>query len=251
MRTLIVIPTYNEALNLEQLVERLLALDPDLDVCVVDDASPDGTGDLAEELGRRHPGRVSAVHRTAKAGRGAAVLAGLRQGAADGRYGRFVEMDADISHLPEELPRLLTAADRADVVIGSRYAHGSRIEGWPLRRRVMSKLSNRLIDTLLDLPIGDYTNGYRVYSRPAVELLLGAPLRERGYISLSEWACVLHRGGMSFTDVPTTFVNRRLGVSKMSAAEAKEALRALVRLRRLAHGGPIDNPAGAGEGGPP
>lgn len=248
MRTLVVIPTYNEALNLEELVTRLVTHPANVDVTVVDDASPDGTGQLAEELARRHPGRVSAIHRSGKGGRGAAVLAGLRVGAADPRYERFVEMDADLSHLPEELPRLLEAADRADVVIGCRYVDGSRIEGWSLRRRVWSRLSNRVIDTILGLPLGDYTNGYRLYSRDAVEHLLGARLRERGYISLSEWAAVLHREGMTFANVPTTFVNRRLGVSKMSAGEATAALRALLRLRGVAHGA-IDSHDGAGEGG--
>ena len=120
-----------------------------------------------------------------------------------------------------------------DVVIGARYGEGGRITGWSRKRKAWSWLSNRIIDTVLRLPIGDYTNGYRVYNRKAVELLLTATLRERGYISLSEWACVLHRSGMSFTDVPITFVNRRLGTSKMSAKEAVGALRALVRMRRL------------------
>ena len=250
IRTLVVIPTYNEALNLEQLVTRLLDLSPDLDVAVVDDASPDGTGNLAEDLGQRHFGRVSTIHRQAKAGRGAAVLAGLRRGFEDNRYTRFVEMDADLSHLPEELPRLFAAAEGADVVIGSRYMTGARIEGWSTRRRLWSKAANHVIDAILSLPVQDYTNGYRLYSRAAVERLLTAPLREHGYISLSEWACVLHRAGMSFADVPTTFINRRLGVSKMSASEARQALQALVRLRGQAHGKTIDRATGAGEGGP-
>jgi dolichol-phosphate mannosyltransferase len=232
MRPLIVIPTFNEALNIEQLIAKLLALEPAVNVLVADDASPDGTGVLVDRLAHEHPDRVFALHRDAKGGRGAAVLAGLAQGALDDRYDRFVEMDADLSHLPEELPALLAASESADVVVGSRYGHGSRILGWSRRRKLWSRMSNRIINTVLRLPIGDYTNGYRVYKRSAVEHLLAADLRERGYISLSEWACVLHRSGMTFVDVPTTFVNRRLGVSKMSAGEATEALRALLRMRR-------------------
>lgn len=232
MRPLVIIPTFNEALNIEQLIGRLLVVEPAVDVLVADDASPDGTGALVERLAHEHPGRVSLLHRDAKGGRGAAVLAGLRRGALDERYDRFVEMDADLSHLPEELPTLLEASASADVVVGSRYGRASRIVGWSRRRKVWSRMANRLINTVLRLPIGDYTNGYRVYSRDAVEHLLAADLRERGYISLSEWACVLHRSGMTFVDVPTTFVNRRLGVSKMSAGEATEALRALLRMRR-------------------
>jgi glycosyltransferase involved in cell wall biosynthesis len=140
-------------------------------------------------------------------------------------------MDADLSHLPEELPRLLVASAHADVVIGSRYREGGAIRGWSRKRRVWSHLSNSLIDLVLRLPITDYTNGYRLYDRRAVEVLLRTDLKERGYISLSEWAWVLHGAGLTFADVPITFVNRRLGTSKMSAREAIGALRALMRLR--------------------
>jgi dolichol-phosphate mannosyltransferase len=231
MRTLVIIPTYNEALNIEDLSLELLAVDSSIDVLVVDDASPDGTGDIAERLAGEHLERILVQHRKSKGGRGAAVLAGLRQGAADARYGRFVEMDADLSHLPEELPRLLVASAHADVVIGSRYREGGAIRGWSRKRRVWSHLSNSLIDLVLRLPITDYTNGYRLYDRRAVEVLLRADLKERGYISLSEWAWVLHGAGLTFADVPITFVNRRLGTSKMSAREAIGALRALMRLR--------------------
>lgn len=230
-RVLVVIPTYNEALNVESLVAELLALDDNIDVLVADDASPDGTAALVEALGERHPGRVQVLHRSGKGGRGAAVLAGLRAGLADKRYDLLVEMDADLSHLPSQLPDLVAAAGEADLVIGSRYATGARIEGWSRRRRVWSRLSNMLLRAVLRLPTSDYTNGFRVYSRQAAATLAGADLREAGYISLSEWAWVLHHAGMRFTDVPTTFVNRRHGASKMGAGEALSALRALLRLR--------------------
>ena len=230
-RSLVVIPTYNEALNIEQLVTELLALDDRIDVLVADDASPDGTGALVEGLGKRHPGRVAVLHRSEKGGRGAAVLAGLKQGLADERYTRLVEMDADLSHLPEELPDLLAASEHADLVIGSRYGRGSQIIGWSRRRKIWSRMSNLLLRGVLRLPTRDYTNGFRVYSRPAASVLATADLRERGYISLSEWAWVLHHAGMRFADVPTTFVNRRQGVSKMGTGEAVAALRALLRLR--------------------
>lgn len=234
-RTLVVIPTYNEALNIEQLATSLARLRDDLDVLVVDDGSPDGTAALVEALAERHPARVSVLERSEKGGRGAAVLAGLRQGIDDVRYGRFVEMDADLSHLPDELPLLLKASQAADLVIGSRYGEGSQIVGWSWRRRAWSRLSNRLLGAVLRLPTRDYTNGFRIYSRRAAELLASADLHERGYISLSEWACVLHDAGMRFVDVPTTFVNRRQGASKMGTGEALAALRALLRLRTRAH----------------
>ena len=231
MRTLVVIPTFNEALNIEELVTRLLGTADEIDVLVADDASPDGTGDIADRLVATHAGRVRVLHRPGKGGRGAAVLAAFREAVPEPAYGRFVEMDADLSHLPEELPRLLVASAHADVVIGSRYREGGAIRGWSRKRRVWSHVSNSLIDLVLRLPITDYTNGYRLYDRRAVEVLLRADLKERGYISLSEWAWVLHGAGLTFADVPITFVNRRLGTSKMSAREAIGALRALMRLR--------------------
>ena len=230
-RSLVVIPTYNEALNIEQLVTELLELDNAIDVLVADDASPDGTGALVERLGDRHPGRVAVLNRSAKGGRGAAVLAGLKHGLADDRYSRLVEMDADLSHLPAELPSLLAASEHADLVIGSRYGQGSRIIGWSRKRKLWSRVSNWLLRTVLRLPTRDYTNGFRIYSRRAARILASADLRERGYISLSEWAWVLHHAGMRFADVPTTFINRRHGISKMGTGEAASALRALMRLR--------------------
>jgi dolichol-phosphate mannosyltransferase len=230
-RTLVVIPTFNEAENVEELITSLVDLNGAIDVLVVDDGSPDGTADLVEHLHERMGARVDVLRRAAKAGRGAAVLAGMRRGLDDLRYLRIVEMDADLSHLPQQLPSLLKASESADLVIGSRYSTGSRIIGWSARRRAWSRCANLVLRLVLQLPTSDYTNGYRVYSRRAAETLASAELRERGYISLSEWAWVLHGAKMRFVDVPTTFVNRRHGISKMGTGEAVSALRALVRLR--------------------
>jgi dolichol-phosphate mannosyltransferase len=232
MKLLIVIPTYNEALNLPHLVPRLLAVKPDADIVVVDDGSPDGTAGIARELGVSTDGRVKLIERKTKAGRGGAVMAGLRSGWETGGYDSFVEIDADLSHQPEELPRFIAAAGTADMVVGSRYLDGARIEGWSLRRRVWSRMSNRIIRFVLGVPLTDFTNGYRLYSPRAVNLLAAAPLRETGYISLSEWAYALHAAGMPMTEVPTIFINRRLGTSNMSAGEALNALRGLVRMKR-------------------
>lgn len=229
-RLLVIVPTYNEALNVDALIGRILAAGDELDVLVVDDNSPDGTGQRVEELALRHPGRVSLLRRGAKSGRGGAVLAGLAEGWARG-YSGFVEMDADLSHQPEELPVLRRAAVAADVVVGSRYVPGGAIHGWRRRRHIWSRMSNGLIGAVLRLPIRDYTNGYRLYGRRAAEVLLRAPLRERGYIALSESAYVLHRAGLRFSEVPTRFVNRQFGESNMGAAEAVGALRALLRIK--------------------
>jgi dolichol-phosphate mannosyltransferase len=226
-----VLPTYNEALNLPFLIPRILAIREDVDILVVDDGSPDGTGQLAEELGRTLGPRVKVLHRATKSGRGGAVMAGFRQGLADDRYTWFGEMDADQSHQPEELPAFLEAINEADLVVGARDIPGGRIEGWGLLRRVWSRTSNTIIRLVLGVPLTDFTNGYRVYSHRAVEHLAGAELRETGFISLSEWAFVLHKAGMRMTQVPTVFINRRLGKSNMSASEAIGALRALLRMR--------------------
>lgn len=234
MELAIVVPTYNEALNLPLLVPRVLDAAPDVDIFIVDDGSPDSTGEVAEGLARDHPGRVHVLHRPRKAGRGGAVLAGLIQARDAGDYEWFGEMDADLSHQPEELGRMLAACEGADMVVGSRYIPLGRIDGWPLTRRIWSRMSNRLIKMMLGVPMTDFTNGYRLYSRRAVDHLAGRRLRETGYISLSEWAFAIHRSGMPIREVPTTFINRRFGNSNMSADEAIGAVRALIRMRRHA-----------------
>jgi dolichol-phosphate mannosyltransferase len=226
MRLAIVVPTYNEALNLPHLVPRIRAVAPEARILVVDDGSPDGTARVARELG------VGVLERRTKAGRGGAVLAGLLDASKEPELDWFCEMDADLSHQPEELERLLAVRDGADMVVGSRYLPGARIDGWSWRRKVWSRLSNMMIRTVLGVPMSDFTNGYRLYSRRAVEHLAGRKLRETGYISLSEWAYSLHRAGMTIREVPTTFINRRLGTSNMSASEAVNALRGLIRMRR-------------------
>jgi len=232
MQLALVVPTYNEALNLPHLVPRVLAAVPDVDIFIVDDGSPDGTGEVAQSLADGHPGRVHVLHRPSKAGRGGAVLAGLISARDAGPYEWFGEMDADLSHQPEELERLLAACEGADMVVGSRYIPTGRIDGWPWTRKVWSRASNRLIKMALGVPMTDFTNGYRLYSRRAVDHLASRRLRETGYISLSEWAFAIHRTGMPIREVPTTFINRRLGTSNMSASEAIGAVRALVRMRR-------------------
>lgn len=237
-RVLVVLPTYNEALNLPLLVPRILAAVADADVLVVDDGSPDGTAAVAESLAEQAEERVSVLLRTRKSGRGSAVLAGFRHGLTDLRYAFFCEMDADLSHQPEEIvAMLIRATSGADLVIGSRYVHGApRIEGWSARRRAWSRASNRLMKFVLRLPITDFTNGFRVYSRDAVQRLAAEDLRETGFVSLSEWAFILHRAGMPIAESPSRFINRRLGKSNMSAAEALGAARALVRLSRSHRG---------------
>jgi dolichol-phosphate mannosyltransferase len=230
-RVVVILPTFNEAQNLPILVPFLLAVGPHIDVLIVDDNSPDATGRVADDLANKLRTRVSVLHRASKSGRGGAVMAGMRQALKDDRYAWFCEMDADLSHQAEELPAMLDGAPGVDMVVGSRYIPGGGIEGWGVVRRVWSRMSNRIIRTVLGVPMTDFTTGYRVYSRRAVEYLTRARLHETGYITLAEWAYALHRAGMPMREIPSVFVNRRFGKSNMSAAEAIGAIRALLRMR--------------------
>ena len=229
-KILVVIPTYNERDNVGALCEELLSRPERPDVLVVDDNSPDGTAAEAEEVGRRYPGRLHVLRREGKGGRGGAVLAGFAWGSGGG-YDYFFEMDADYSHRPGELPLFLEAARGADVVVGSRYLPASRIVNWPRARRFFSKLANSYARFFLRIPITDYTNGYRCYSRAAVEALDAGAVDASGYVVLSEVAYQLYRRGFRFADVPTEFVNRRRGESNLSPSEIISAFVGVLRLR--------------------
>ena len=159
-------------------------------------------------------------------------MAGFRE-ALSRDYQWFGEMDADQSHRPEELPALIAEVGRADMVVGARYLPGGAIEGWPMRRKIWSRCSNAIIRVALGVPMRDFTNGYRLYSRRAVQVHTSASLRETGYIALSEWAYTIHEARLTIREVPTVFINRRLGESNMSASEAVGAIRALLRMRGL------------------
>jgi len=227
---LVIIPTYNEADDVAALCEELLARPEGVDVLVVDDNSPDGTGDAARAVAARFPGRMHVLSRAGKGGRGGAVLAGMQLGLA-GPYKYFFEMDADFSHKPSEIPLFLAAVKEADVAVGSRYLPASEIVNWPRSRRFFSRWANRYARFFLRIPISDYTNGYRCYRRAAVEALAGRPLGATGYIALSEMAYFLHRRGFTFRDVPTVFVNRRRGESNLSRAEIISAFTGVLKLR--------------------
>lgn len=230
-RPLIVVPSYNEAENIERLTEALLS--HGADVLVVDDDSPDGTSPIVESLSKKHPGRVHLLCRKGgKNGRGGATLDGFKWALERPQYDPIFEMDADFSHDPAELPRFLEAVKTADVVVGSRYLPQSRIVNWPLRRRVFSRLANALAAFVLRLPLSDYTNGYRCYRRSALEKLKPENIPEKGYIVLSYIAAQLAANGCRFHDVSTTFVNRRRGVSQLSRGEVFQALRGILRVRK-------------------
>jgi dolichol-phosphate mannosyltransferase len=221
-RVLVVIPTYNEVENLERIVERLHRNVPAAHALVVDDASPDGTGELADKLAALDP-RVHALHRQEKAGLGPAYVAGFRWGREQG-FDVLVEMDADGSHAPEELPRLLGALGDADLVLGSRYLPGGAVRDWPVHRLLLSRGGNRYTRWALRLPLTDATGGYRAVRGALVDRLPFADVASQGYCFQVDWAWRAWRAGARIVEVPITFTERAFGRSKMSGSIVAEAL---------------------------
>lgn len=222
-RALVIIPTYNERENVESIVTRVLAADDRVDVLVVDDGSPDGTGDLADALAAREP-RVRVLHRAGKLGLGSAYIAGFRDAMAQG-YDWAFEFDADGSHPPERLPVMLDALeDGAKLVIGTRWMPGGRTENWPLRRQLLSRGASVYARTLLRSRIRDITAGYRGYSVPLLRTLDLDAIRSNGYCFQIETAWLVERLGNRVDEVPITFVERTEGASKMSGGIVYEAI---------------------------
>jgi dolichol-phosphate mannosyltransferase len=237
MNVLVVTPTYNERENLPDLVRAILA-HPNTRVMVVDDQSPDGTGAIADALASEYPGRVMVVHRTGKRGLGRSYVEGLQLALKEGAE-LICQMDADWSHDPKYLPDMVRAAADHDVVIGSRYLRGVSVVNWPLRRIVLSAFANRYIRAITGLKAQDCTSGYRCWRR---EMLAKLPLDRvvsDGYAFLVEMLFEAHRRGARIGEVPIIFVERRLGVSKLSGSVLVESgitpwslrLRSLVRGR--------------------
>jgi glycosyltransferase involved in cell wall biosynthesis len=221
-RVLVCIPTYNEAENVEPIVARVRAAVPEAHVLVVDDASPDGTGEIAGKLALDDPA-LHVLHRPGKEGLGAAYIAAFGW-ARDERYDVVVEMDADGSHQPEELPRLLAALRTADVVLGSRWVSGGEVRNWPASRRVLSQGGNTYTRLALGLPLRDATGGYRAYRRTVLDVLPLDSVASQGYCFQVDLAWNAWRAGFRVVEVPITFVERVRGQSKMSRAIVAEAL---------------------------
>jgi dolichol-phosphate mannosyltransferase len=219
---LVVVPTYNERDNLGPIVGRLHAALPAVHVLVVDDSSPDGTGDLADKMAAGDE-RVHVLHRTEKAGLGLAYVAGFRWG-LDNAYRVLVEMDADGSHAPEDLPRLLDALQDADLVIGSRYVPGGRLVNWPRSREVFSRSANLYSKLALGLRINDITAGFRAYRAHVLETLVLDGIASHGYCFQVDLARRTVQAGFSVVEVPITFTEREIGVSKMTGSVVREAL---------------------------
>jgi len=212
---LVVVPTYNELANLPTLTAGLME-QPNLRLLIVDDQSPDGTGDLADQLASEHPGRIGVLHRTGHRGLGRSYVDGLREALLE-PVDVICQMDADLSHDPAHLPALIAAADENDVVIGSRYVPGGRIVNWPLRRRLLSRFANAYVRTVTRLAVHDCTSGYRCWRRDALASLPLDRVTSEGYAFLVEMLYVAARRGCRVAEVPITFVERRLGESKLSS----------------------------------
>jgi glycosyltransferase involved in cell wall biosynthesis len=233
-RVLVVVPTYNERENVAPLVRDLLAQGEGIDVWVADDGSPDGTAEAVRKAMALFPGRVDLLLRPEKAGRGAAVIAAFKKGLADPKaYGVLVEMDADFSHRPEDLPKLLLKLDECDMVVGSRYVEGGGTSEWGFWRPVLSWLANKYVALVAGVPIRDTTSGYRAYRRAVLEETEFDRIKIRGYVVHGEMAYQAWVHGFRLGEVPIHFRNRAREASKLSAEEIYMALLnfALLRFR--------------------
>ena len=221
-RVAVIMPTYNERANIEATAGRVRRAVPGADLLVVDDNSPDGTGEIADKLAAGDP-HVHVLHRERKAGLGAAYIAGFRW-ALERDYGVVVEMDADGSHLPEELPRLLDALARADLVLGSRYVPGGTVVNWPKSREILSRGGNTYARLMLGIKLKDATGGYRAYRASTLQKIALEEVESQGYCFQIDLAMRAIRAGLKVIEVPITFVERVHGTSKMSRAVVAEAL---------------------------
>ncbi len=247
-RVLMVLPTYNEALNLAPIIKRLRSAQPDVDILVVDDGSPDGTGVIADELADADA-QVSVLHRPRKEGLGAAYLHGFTVALERG-YDVVGEMDADGSHQPEQLHRLLAALQEADLVIGSRWVRGGSVVNWPAHRELLSRVGNFYTRALLGLGVRDATAGYRLFRRTTLERIRLEETVSLGYVFQAELAYRTLQEGLRVVEVPIEFVERIRGDSKMSRDVAIESLQWITRWGLTQRGRQVRKALHRGRGGP-
>jgi dolichol-phosphate mannosyltransferase len=223
LRALVVIPTYNEAESIARTIATLLETVPAVSVLVVDDASPDGTGAIVEDIAKRDP-RVAILHRAGRAGLGHAYLAGFRQALEDDRYGAIVEMDADGSHPASALPAILAALETHDLVIGSRWTPGGSVANWPRHREWLSRAANTYARLALRIPVRDSTAGYRAFRASTLSRIDLSRVQSRGYCFQIDMTLRVLDAGLSVAEVPITFTDRVAGHSKMSGSIVVEAM---------------------------
>ena len=239
-RALVIIPTFNESENLPRLVPSVLSRDERLEILVVDDNSPDGTGRLAEEIAAAEP-RVHVIHRAGKLGLGTAYIAGFKWGIERG-YDILFEMDADFSHDPTHLPQFLEAVQDYDLVLGSRYLHGRvTVVNWPMGRLLLSYFANSYARWVTGLPIADATGGFKCFRRQVLEAIELDRVESNGYAFQIEMSFRAWKKGFRLGEIPIMFVDRDLGESKMSKKIVREAVWRVWRLRFLAATGRLES----------
>jgi dolichol-phosphate mannosyltransferase len=229
--SLVIIPTYNELENIARIIPEVLKQDPGMEVLVVDDNSPDGTAHVVETMAQSEP-RIHLLKRMGKAGLGTAYVAGFRYALEHG-FDFIFEMDADFSHNPNDLPRLLAKADECDLVIGSRYCSGINVVNWPMRRLILSYSASMYTRFITGLPIRDTTAGFKCYRRAALESLKLDAIKSNGYSFQIETNFITWKKGFRLGEVPIIFIDRRAGVSKMSKHIVYEAIFMVWKLKFL------------------
>ena len=229
-RALVIVPTYNERFNIARLIPAILAQDPSLEILVVDDGSPDGTGAIVDAIAATNP-RVHVIHRASKLGLGTAYIAGFRW-ALERKYDLVFEMDADFSHNPERLPEFLEAIKDADLVLGSRYQDGHvNVVNWPMSRLFLSYAANVYARAVTGLPIFDTTGGFKCFRRNVLESIDLNSVKSNGYAFQIEMSYRVWKRGFRLVEIPIIFVDRTEGVSKMSKKIVREAVWMVWRLR--------------------
>lgn len=231
MKALVIIPTYNEKENIEKIVPAVLAADPSLSVLIVDDNSPDGTGQIADRMAAQN-NRIFVLHREKKNGLGQAYLAGFRWG-LERDFDYLFEMDADFSHDPKYLPDFLQAVKEADLVIGSRYISGVNVVNWPMGRLLLSYYANVYSRIVTGLPLRDATGGFKCYRRQVLESIDLSKVRSNGYSFQIEMSFRAWKKGFRLKEIPIIFIDRREGTSKMSKKIVREAIWMVWRLRLM------------------
>jgi dolichol-phosphate mannosyltransferase len=231
-KALVVIPTYNEKDNLPRIVPDVLAQDERIDILVVDDNSPDGTGQLADHLAEQNP-RIHVLHRAGKQGLGKAYLAGFGW-ALERNYDRIIEMDADYSHNPTFLTPMLAASEKADLVLGSRYISGVNVINWPMSRLLLSYFANVYARVITGMKVRDLTGGFKCFRRTVLEAINLTSIHSNGYAFQIEMSFRAHRRDFTIKEIPIVFVDRELGQSKMSKAIVREAIWMVPKLRLMA-----------------
>jgi len=230
MRSIVIVPTYNERANLLELLEKIHLHAPDLHVLIVDDNSPDGTGTLADELHQQHPERIFVLHREKKEGLGKAYVDGFKQ-VLKHDYECILQMDADLSHDPAHLPRFMEQIQTHDLVVGSRYLNGISVVNWDLKRLMMSKMATNYVRFVTRMPFTDTTSGFKCWRRTALETIGFETTFSSGYVFLYEMKYKAFRKGLRVTEVPIIFVERKSGNSKLDWRVIREAIWGVLKLR--------------------